>query len=50
MQGYFGNITEIESSKEIEMQSMMLEGLMYLNNINLVEILLPFCFTFWVDI
>ena len=28
------------------MQSMMLEGLMYLNNINLVEILLAFLFYF----
>ena len=46
VQGYFSNITEIESSKEIEMQSMMLEGLMYLNNINLVEILLAFLFYF----
>ncbi|MAR21095.1 MAG: ABC transporter permease [Flavobacteriales bacterium] len=46
VQGYFGNITEIESSQEIEMQSMMLEGLMYLNNINLVEILLAFLFYF----
>ena len=46
VQGYFGNIAEIESSQEIEMQSMMLEGLMYLNNINLVEILLAFLFYF----
>ena len=46
VQGYFGNIAEIESTQEIEMQSMMLEGLMYLNNINLVEILLAFLFYF----
>ena len=46
VQGYFGNIAEIESSQEIEMQSIMLEGLMYLNNINLVEILLAFLFYF----
>ena len=46
VQGYFGNIAEVESSQEIEMQSMMLEGLMYLNNINLVEILLAFLFYF----
>ncbi|MBR77477.1 MAG: ABC transporter permease [Flavobacteriales bacterium] len=45
-QGYFGNIAEVESTQEIEMQSMMLEGLMYLNNINLVEILLAFLFYF----
>tara|TARA_B100000123_G_scaffold115927_2_gene85405 strand:- start:167 stop:1429 length:1263 start_codon:yes stop_codon:yes gene_type:complete len=46
VQAYFGNIAEIESSQEIEMQSIMLEGLMYLNNINLVEILLAFLFYF----
>ena len=46
VQGYFGNIAEIESSQEIEMQSIMLEGMMYLNNINLVEILLAFLFYF----
>jgi len=46
VQLYFGNITEVESTQEIEMQSMMLEGLMYLNNINLVEILLAFLFYF----
>tara|TARA_B100001093_G_scaffold520525_1_gene617701 strand:- start:24716 stop:25978 length:1263 start_codon:yes stop_codon:yes gene_type:complete len=45
-QAYFVNITEVESTQEIEMQSMMLEGLMYLNNINLVEILLAFLFYF----
>ena len=46
VQAYFGNIAEIESSQEIEMQSIMSEGLMYLNNINLVEILLAFLFYF----
>ena len=46
VQAYFGNIAEIESSQEIEMQSIMLEGLMYLNHINLVEILLAFLFYF----
>ena len=46
VQAYFGNIAEIESSQEIEMQSIMLEGMMYLNNINLVEILLAFLFYF----
>ena len=46
VQAYFGNIAEIESSQEIEMQSIILEGLMYLNNINLVEILLAFLFYF----
>ena len=46
VQGYVGNITEVESTQEIEMQSMMLEALMYLNNINLVEILLAFLFYF----
>ncbi len=45
-QAYFVNITEVESTQEIEMQSMILEGLMYLNNINLVEILLAFLFYF----
>tara|TARA_Y100001978_G_C23696665_1_gene437996 strand:- start:2379 stop:3641 length:1263 start_codon:yes stop_codon:yes gene_type:complete len=45
-QSYFGNITEVESTQEIEMQSIMLDGLMYLNNINLVEILLAFLFYF----
>ena len=46
VQGYFGNIAEIESSQELEMQSIMLEGMMYLNNINLVEILVAFLFYF----
>ena len=46
VQAYFGNIGEIESSQEIEMQSIMLKGLMYLNHINLVEILLAFLFYF----
>ena len=46
VQAYFGNIAEIESSQEIEMQYIMLEGLMYLNHINLVEILLAFLFYF----
>ena len=46
VQAYFGNIAEIESSQEIEMQSIMLEGLMYFNHINLVEILLAFLFYF----
>ena len=45
-QAYFVNITEVESTQEIEMQSMILEGLMYLNNVNLVEILLAFLFYF----
>lgn len=45
-QAYFVSITEVESTQEIEMQSMILEGLMYLNNINLVEILLAFLFYF----
>ena len=45
-QAYFGNITEIEATQETEIQSMMLEGLMYLNNINLVEILFAFLFYF----
>ena len=45
-QSYFGNISEVESAKEIEMQSMMIDGLMYLNNINLIEILLAFLFYF----
>ena len=46
VQAHFGNIAKIESSQEIEMQSIMLEGLMYLNHINLVEILLAFLFYF----
>ena len=46
VQGYFDNITEIEATQETEIQSMMLEGLMYLNNINLVEILFAFLFYF----
>jgi len=45
-QAYFVNIAEVESTKEIEMQSMIIEGLMYLNNINLVEIILAFLFYF----
>lgn len=45
-QSYFGSITEVESTQEIEMQSFMLDALMYLNNINLVEILLTFLFYF----
>ena len=45
-QAYFGNITEFKSTQEIEMQSMILEALIYLNNINLVEILLAFLFYF----
>ena len=45
-QSYFGNISEFESAKEIEMQYMMIDGLMYLNNINLIEILLAFLFYF----
>tara|TARA_B100000941_G_scaffold114817_1_gene80672 strand:+ start:4415 stop:5677 length:1263 start_codon:yes stop_codon:yes gene_type:complete len=46
VKAYFGNIAEIDSSQEIEMQSTMLEGLMYLNHINLVEILIAFLFYF----